>query len=77
MYRPTSVMLKLQFISDCVRLEHPSADIGAGPSTSTVTVSIEGVYTDDVPYWMERHERITVNSESKECGSMSHPTTRY
>lgn len=51
-YRPPSVMLKLQFISDGVRSEHPLADIGAGPSTSTVTVSIGGVYTDDdsVPY---------------------------
>ena len=55
-YVPSSVMLKLQLVSDGVRSEHPLADIGAGPSTSTVTVSIGGVYTDDdaVPYWMER-----------------------
>lgn len=51
-YRPLSLMLKLQFISDGVRSEHPLADIGAGPSTSTVTSSVGGVYTDDdsVPY---------------------------
>ena len=63
-YRPPSVMLKLQFIFDGVRLEHSSADTRAGPSTSTVTVSIGGVYTDDdpVPYWMERHECTTVSS---------------
>ena len=45
-YMPSSVMLKLQFVLDVVRLEHVLADTGAGPSTSTVTVSVGGVYTD-------------------------------
>ena len=57
LYVPSSVMLKLQLVSDGVRSEHPSADIGAGPSTSTVTASIGGVYTDNgsLLYWIQRN----------------------
>ena len=45
-YMPSSVMLKLQFVLDGVRWEHVLANTGAGPSTSTATVSVDGVYTD-------------------------------
>ena len=51
---PSSVMLKLQPVSSGVRSEQLLADIGAGPSTSTLTLSLGGVYPDDGgdPYWM-------------------------
>ena len=53
---PPSVMLKLQLLSDGVRSEHSLADTGAGPSISTVTASMGGVYIaeDGVSYWMGR-----------------------
>ena len=46
LYTPPTLMIKLQLMLSCVRLEHLS-HIEAGPSTFTVTVSVGGVYTDD------------------------------
>ena len=62
-------MIKLQLVFDGVRSEHPSADIGAGPSTATVTASIGGVYADDdsLPYWMERCAQVNCNKLNIQC----------
>ena len=67
-YVPSSVMVKLQLVSDGVRSEHLSADIGAGP-TATVTFSIGGVYADDdsLPYWMERCAQVNCNKLNIQC----------
>ena len=55
------MMIKLQLVSDGVRSEHPSAR--EGRLTSTVTVSVGGVYADDdsLPYWMQRCTKANCN----------------
>ena len=46
MYVPSSEILKVQFILDWERLKHSLASTGPGPSTSTATMSVGGVYPD-------------------------------